>query len=183
VEDLFIRWLQRSIRAAWDELPVRIRTGFILRPISMLRSLGWILLVWCPTALWLLVTGLNELRNDAHARWVALAMGLVAAAAGVSLLIRSNRSLIFYNDRGLVFRSTFGPFRRVLWARIGQLEYQRTQYRLAFHSNRAVLVFGLYFRGFAAFHRKAQLSLPHAIWAAPFSQLADDLSKYPWSHY
>lgn len=180
LEELWVWWFYNTLRKSWDAAPVRIRTGFILRPSPRLGSLGWAFLVWAPAAIWLTVANVPDLRHAPAAIWTALALSAASALLGLSMLIYSKRSFIFYSERGIAFRSTFGRPRHLAWRQIQELEYQHLRSRLSFRSRRGALSIGYLFRGFSGLLQQVQTSLPRAIWSAPLLRLDNSLWQHSW---
>jgi hypothetical protein len=176
---LLLWWFYDSLRTSWNAGPARTGTGYVIRPSPGLRFLGWAMLALGPTTSWLMVTTFKELQQDATAHWIASFVGGTAALLGLSVILRCERSFIFYSDRGIVFRSTRGKFRHLRWAQVQTLEYQKGRGRLVFRSRRAALPIGLVFRGFSGLLDQMRTSLPPAMWSAQLAQLENDLWRKP----
>ena len=153
----------------------------MLVPASAFLVLGWALLVFGPTAMWLTVTGFAELRHDATAQRVALAVGCVTVLLGLGLILRAKRSFIFVSSRGIVFKPAFAQFRHIAWTRVRRVEYHSVVGQLTFHSDCSKLAVGLMLRGLSSFLTQVRTSLPTSLYVEAMARLEKDYQGNRWS--
>jgi hypothetical protein len=185
LQDLFIfllLWLfYGSLSASWRAAPVRSGTGYIIRPSSGIGVLGLALLVLGPVACWLVVTTFRELRHDAMAHWIAITVATAVAVLGLAVLFHANRFFVFFNERGIVTRTTFGRFRHLAWVNVQSVQYQDVRGRLVFRSKRVALPVGTILRGFSSLLAQVAKSLPPAICATLMARLEKDVLRNEYS--